>query len=84
MSIRVRQLLSALNAVERGEIKKLLPKGIQKPPPEPDGVRYPAALLSALPKDACYSLLGFIAEFLLRLPPIAITEDALISTVRSG
>jgi len=82
-AIRVRPLLNALNAVERAELKKLLPKGIAKAPEEPDGVRYPAALLAALPKGESYALLGHIAEGLLRFPPIAITTDTLFALTRT-
>ena len=76
---RVRQILSTLNSVERQELKKLLPPKL-KVPDEPDDVRYPAALLSALAEAAPgeqYGNLGYIAEDLLALTPIEITVDRL-------
>lgn len=79
---RVRQILSALNSVERQELKKLLPSKLT-PPAEPEGTKYPAALLSALavaqPGEQ-YGLTGFITEALLGLPPIEITTDHLCAT----
>jgi deoxyribonuclease-4 len=84
-TIRVRQLLSALNSVERTNLKKLLPKGVAAAPPdEPEGTRYPAALLSALPKGEAYSLLGWITEDLLHFPPAEITTARLqvVATAR--
>ena len=75
--IRVRQLLSALNSVERAELKKLLPPKVAVPPEEPAGVRYPAALLSALPKGESYSLLGWITEDMLHYPPLECTISRL-------
>jgi len=84
MTVRVRQILSALNSVERTELKKLLPKGL-KIPTEPDGTKYPAALLSALgvasPGEQ-YSTLGFIAEDLVGLRPVDITPDRLIAVAK--
>ena len=79
MPQRVRQILSLLNSVERQELKKLLPPKL-KMPDEPDDVRYPAALLSALkaasPGDE-YGFLGYISEDLLALPPIEVTVERL-------
>lgn len=76
---RVRQILSKLNSVERQELKKLLPPKL-KMPEEPEGSRYPAALLSALAsaeKGEEYGLLGYITEDLLALTPVEITVDRL-------
>lgn len=84
MTVRVRQILSALNSVERTELKKLLPKGLTMPD-EPDCTKYPAALLSALAIAAPteqYSLLGFITEDLVGLPPIDITMEKLVAVTR--
>jgi deoxyribonuclease-4 len=68
-----------LNSVERQELKKLLPPKL-KMPEEPDDVRYPAALLSALavasPGEQ-YGFLGYIAEDLLALPPVEVTVERL-------
>ena len=76
---RVRQILSILNSIERQELKKLLPPKL-KMPEEPDGTRYPAALLAALGVAAPgeqYGLLGYIAEDMLALKPIDITIERL-------
>jgi deoxyribonuclease-4 len=84
MAIRVRQILSTLNTVERQELKKLLPPKL-KVPEEPDGVRYPAALLSQLavasPGEQ-YGLLGFITEDLVALPVADITQERLCQVVQ--
>jgi deoxyribonuclease IV len=78
--IRVRALLSRLNSVERAALKKLLPKGVAaSPPAEPEGTRYPAALLAQLPKGEAYSLAGYITEELLRARPVDITCDLLLA-----
>lgn len=79
--IRVRALLSKLNPVEVSGLKKLLPKKLTVPE-EPEGVRYPAAILSALTDGEAYGLLGFITEDLLRLIPADITINRLAEIVR--
>jgi len=66
--LRVRELLKAMDGEARKDLKKLLPKDL-KTPDYPPG-RYPAALLSIFPKEESYSLLGCVAEELLRLKPI--------------
>jgi deoxyribonuclease-4 len=82
--IRVRTLLSALNSVERTALKKLLPRGVATAAPsDPEGTRYPAALLSNLPKEESYSLLGHIAEAMLRFTPAEITLETLLTTVQT-
>lgn len=81
--IRVRALLNRLNSVERAALKKLLPKGVAaNPPPEPEGTRYPAALLAQLPKGESYSLAGYITEDLLRYRPVGITTETLLATTQ--
>lgn len=78
-TVRVRPLLSAMNAVEKATLKKLLPK--LSVPEEPAGTRYPAALLAqiavAAPTEQ-YSLAGVITETLLRNPPVGITPATLL------
>ena len=84
MPVRVRQILSLLNSVERQELKKLLPPKL-KVPDEPDGMRYPAALLSALKAAAPaeeYGLLGFITEDLVALEIADITMNRLSTVAR--
>ena len=77
---RVRQLLSLMDSTARASLKKLLPKKLVMP--DVLTAKYPAALLSALPKDESYSLLGCIAEELLRLAPAEITVDALHTAIK--
>jgi deoxyribonuclease-4 len=81
MTTRVRPLLNSLNSVERAELKKLLPPKLTVPV-EPEGTRYPAALLAQLaaaqPTEQ-YSLAGCITEELLHHVPADITMDLLAS-----
>ena len=77
---RVRHLLSSMDSTARASLKKLLPKKLVMP--DAATGKYPAAILSVLPKDECYSLLGCIAEDLLRLPPPEITLAALHDTLK--
>lgn len=76
--IRVRNLLSNMDAPVRASMKKLLPK---LSVPEDPTSRYPSALLSVLPKDNSYSLLGCIAEEMLRLPADGMTIPALHTAI---
>ena len=77
---RVRHLLSSMDSTARASLKKLLPKKLAMP--DVATAKYPAAILSVLPKDECYSLLGCIAEDLLRFPPAEITLTALHDTLK--
>ena len=83
-TIRVRSLLSAMNAVEKTALKKLLPPKLLMPE-EPDGTKYPACLLAqlaaAVPTEQ-YSLAGFITEDMLHYPPIDITYATLVATIK--
>jgi len=63
MSLRVRNILSNADGESLKALKKMLPKHAV---PDVATAKYPAALLSALPKDESYSLLGCITEELLR------------------
>ena len=74
-SFRVRNILSNMDSAARANLKKLLPKGIKMP--ETTTAKYPSAILAIFPKDECYSLLGFVAEEMLRLDATAITLDSL-------
>ena len=69
LQIRVRELIKAMDGEGRKTLKKLLPS--TKAPDLPSG-RYPNALLALLPKEESYSLLGCIAEELLRIKPITL------------
>lgn len=64
--LRVRDLLSHMDGTERRALKALLPK---LAPPDITTYPYPNALLGLLPKDERYSLLGCIAEEVLRSEP---------------
>ena len=75
-NMRVRSILSKMCSLTRAELKKLLPAKLKAPVTDP--IRYPNALLTALPKGESYSLLGWIAEELLRLNVEVINMDALI------
>jgi deoxyribonuclease-4 len=79
--IRVRSLLNALNSVEKAAICKLLPPKVKTVPEEPEGTRYPAALLAALPKGEQYSMAGNITEELLYFPAEHITQARLKAVV---
>ena len=64
--LRVRDLLSHMDGTERRQLKALLPKC---PPPEVHTYPYPYALFGVLPTGERYSLLGCIAEEVLRSEP---------------
>lgn len=66
MSVRVRTILSGLDSAARTNLKKLLPKTLVMPTVET--AKYPSAILSVLPKEDSYSILGLVAEDLLRYP----------------
>ena len=72
---RVRQLLSAMDSAGRASLKKLLPKKLVMPVVATG--KYPSAILGTLPKEESYSILGCVAEELLRLPADSVTVEAL-------
>ena len=78
-SIRVRALLSTMDAPTRASMKKLLPNVTV---PELTTLRYPSAILSILPKEESYSLLGCITEELLRSSVPDIHLDSLCTAVK--
>ena len=78
MSLRVRELLKSMDAEGRRALKKLLPK-VMTPVLETRG--YPGALLKIFPKEEAYSLLGCVAEELLRIKPI--TLDTLCVAIKT-
>ena len=78
--IRVRALLSAMNSMERAALKKLLPPKLVMP--TADTARYPNALLGVLPKGESYSLLGWVTEDMLRMPPAEMTMENLVSVTK--
>lgn len=76
--LRVRQILSNLNVVQKTALKKLLPPKLSVPSVETQ--KYPSALLNILPDDEVgkYAHLGILTEQLLRLPSAEINMDALL------
>jgi deoxyribonuclease IV len=73
IQLRVREIIKGLSTDQRKDLKKLLPKSSLTPPDLPTA-KYPAALLSIFPKDECYSLLGCVAEELLKVTPVNLTS----------
>ena len=80
-TLRVRQILSSLDSANRAELKKLLPSKVSTPDVATE--KYPSMLLSCLGKEEGYSLLGFVAEHLLRNSVSEITLEALFPVVRA-
>ena len=78
-TFRVRQLLSAMDSTTKASLKKLLPKKLVVP--DVATGKYPCAILSVFPKEESYSLLGCVAEELLRLPSAEITVAALHTAI---
>lgn len=76
----MRSILKRLPTLTKAELKKLLPAKLKAPDTEP--IRYPNALLSAFPKTESYSLLGWVAEELLRLESTDVNMDSLIVAVK--
>lgn len=76
----MRSILKRLPTLTKAELKKLLPAKLKAPDTEP--IRYPNALLSAFPKTESYSLLGWVAEELLRLESSDVNMDSLIVAVK--
>lgn len=78
--LRVRQLLESLDSKQKQTLLKLLPVSTAVPVVETGP--YPSGLLNSLPSGQSYSLLGLIAEALLRLPSSSIGVEALIVAIR--
>lgn len=79
-TMRVREILNHLSASDRADLKKLLPKGIKMP--EVETAKYPSALLGIFPKESAYSLLGCIAEDMLRRSAHDIKIETLLENIR--
>jgi len=77
--IRVRNLLSHMDAQTRAAVKKLLPK-IKAPETAP--IRYPNALLSIFKKGETYSQLGWVTEEMLRHTVADVTLENLCIAVK--
>ncbi len=78
-TLRVRQILEAMDSQKRAELKKLLPSKTNLPDFPP--AKIPSGILGSLPKEESYSILGHVAEELLRLPSSEIDLDCLLSTL---
>ena len=76
--LRVRQILDGVGAAGIRALKKHLPAD-KLTMPAADTARYPNALLQFFPKPENYSLLGIIAEDMLRLPVADITLANLLA-----
>ena len=74
---RVRRCLDSLTTAERSALKKLLPKDVLNAPPL-GKTKYPSIFISVLPEGEAYSLLGHIAETMLRMPARAIHMEMLL------
>jgi deoxyribonuclease IV len=78
-TLRVRQILEAMDSQKRAELKKLLPSKTALP--ELPAAKMPSGILSSLPKDNAYSILGCVAEEMLRLPSSDIDLDCLLTAL---
>ncbi len=79
-AMRVRAILDGADTQTKADLKKMLPLKLKMP--EAETLRYPNALLTALPKGGEYSLLGCIAEEILRRSVAEITVETLLQIVR--
>lgn len=79
-TLRVRQILEAMDTQKRAELKKLLPPNTKLPEFAP--AKVPSGITSALPKEEAYSILGHVAEEMLRLPSNDIDLECLLTTLR--
>jgi deoxyribonuclease-4 len=68
-----------MDSLKRAELKKLLPTNTRLP--ELPSAKVPSGILSALPKEECYSILGKAAEEMLRLPSQDIDLEGLLSVL---
>ena len=76
---RVRYILEHMDSQKRAELKKLLPSNTKLPEFSP--AKIPSGIISALPKEECYSILGIVAEEMLRLPSRDIDLEGLLSVL---
>jgi deoxyribonuclease-4 len=80
MSMRVRTILSSLDAKSKKPFMKLLPE-ISIPEECLLPVKYPSALLGVFPKEESYCLLGVVSERMLRYPVDEINMETLVKEV---
>lgn len=76
---RVRYILENMDSQKRADLKKLLPSNTRLP--ELPAAKIPSGIISALPKEECYSILGKAAEEMLRLPSTEIDIDGLLTVL---
>ena len=78
--LRVRQILANTDTLTKAALKKMLPPKLVMPtaPTKP----YPSAILALFPKPEQYSLLGCLAEELLRCPSDKLTTKKLCPVLR--
>lgn len=82
-TFRVRQVLERMDSRSRAYLKNHLPPKFREAPPL-ETQRYPSALLNALPKEERYSILGSVAEIMLRRSLVSeISVDVLIASVKA-
>jgi endonuclease IV len=79
--MRVRAILDGADAQTKTDLKKMLPLKLKMP--DAETLRYPNALLTALPKESAYSALGCIAEDFLCHSVDEMTVDTLLEVVKS-
>ena len=79
MSVRVRTILSCLDTKSKKVFIKLLPISTLPPDSCKVPVKYPNAILTSLPKDECYSMLGILAESMIQHPVLEITLATLLA-----
>ena len=79
MSVSVRTILSCLDTGSKKLFIKLLPISTLPPDSCKIPVKYPNALLTSLPKDECYSMIGILTESMIQLPVSEITIANLLS-----
>jgi len=68
-----------MDTTARGNLKKLLPKKLEMP--DVLTAKYPAAILGIFPKEESYSLLGYVAEEMLRHAAPDIKIDTLHAAI---
>jgi deoxyribonuclease-4 len=81
--LRIKEILDSLDTSSKAQLKKLLPKAASLKMPEADSVRFPPVLDKFLPKPDAHSILGMVAEELLRLPVVQITFDTMLESISS-
>lgn len=79
-TLRVRQIIEGMDPQKRAELKRLLPANTKLP--TFPAAKIPSGIISALPKEESYSILGRVAEEMLRLPADEIDLAGLLTTLQ--